>query len=109
MFNNFKNHQKTRYSGGIFRVRQPPASITLCSGNGDLPLSEAIRDAILLGKPPGIWRMSVDTSKSGALERFSRRPRTPFPRGDGDLPLPKRVRSAMLAQNRWYLGECRFQ
>src|SRR3954471_6718327 len=45
--------------------------------------------------------------RASALKRFSRRPRSPSARGDGDLPLPKPVRSAMLAAKPLLSGECR--
>ena len=45
--------------------------------------------------------------RASALERFSRRSRSLFARGDGDLPLPKPVRSAMLAAKLLVSGECR--
>jgi hypothetical protein len=43
-----------------------------------------------------------------ALECVSRRPRSPLARGNGELPLPKPVRSAILAAKPPESGECRF-
>jgi hypothetical protein len=39
-------------------VRSTAALIALARGDGDLPLLKPIRSAILLYKPPRIWRMS---------------------------------------------------
>src|SRR4051812_42678604 len=44
-----------------------------------------------------------------ALRCLSRRPRPPFARGDGDLPLPKPVKRATLAAKPWISGECRLR
>jgi hypothetical protein len=44
--------------------------------------------------------------RASALECPSRRPRSPFAWGDGDLPLPQPVRSAMPAVKSRVSGEC---
>jgi hypothetical protein len=52
--------------------------------------------------------LNKQIGRASASEYLSRKPRPPFARGDGDLALPKLVRSAMLAAKSLVSGECRF-
>jgi hypothetical protein len=52
--------------------------------------------------------MTKQIGRASALQCLSRRPQPPFARGDGYLPLPKPVRSAILATKPPVSGECRF-
>lgn len=52
------------------------------------------------------WNKQI--GRASASECVSRRPRSPLARGNGELPLPKPVNSAILAAKPPESGECRF-
>jgi hypothetical protein len=54
---------RTNAARSALRCCQLPASIALALRDGDLPLPKPFTGAILAWKPPGIWRMSVNTNQ----------------------------------------------